>query len=175
VKPVAKPAAAQFKGPAKCEFQDGASKWEIENQSEANGTVTVQINDKKETVYIFNCIGATIAIKGKCKSIVVDSCKKTKIYFDSAMASCEVVNSQRMQIHVLEVVPSVAIDKTDGIVVFLPLTSLTTEVVASKSSEMNIAWPDEDGELIERPIPEQYVHRISGKSITADVSDLYGH
>ena len=43
---------------------------------------------------------------------------------------------------------------------------------------MNMQWLDEAGELVERPIPEQYVHRIKegpSPSITANVSDLYGH
>eukprot|EP01034_Spumella_vulgaris_P025835 gene25835-32332_t len=177
VKAAAKPvaAAASLKGPAKLEFQAASSKWLVEYQTAANGTINVAINDKKETVYIFGCVGATVDIKGKCKSIVVDGCKQVKVYFDSAMASCEVVNCQRMQVHCREVVPAVAIDKTDGIVVFLPVTSLTTEIVASKSSEMNVTWPDENGDLIERPIPEQYVHRIKGTTVTADVSDLYLH
>ena len=51
-------------------------------------------------VYIFGCIGATVLINGKCKSIIVDSCKKTKVVFDMAMASCEVVNSQRINVQV---------------------------------------------------------------------------
>ena len=35
----------------------------------------------------------------------------------------------------------------------------------------------ETGELVERPIPEQYVHRIDpvNLSVSANVSDLYGH
>ena len=72
---------------------------------------------------------------------------------------------------------AVAIDKTDGIVVALPASSLTTEIIASKSSEMNVQWTDEKtGELVERPIPEQYVHRIDPVhlSVSANVSDLYG-
>eukprot|EP01035_Chromulina_nebulosa_P020107 gene20107-26106_t len=172
---VAPRVAETVKGPPKLEFQDAGSKWVVENQSASNGVVTIQIQDKKETVYIFGCIGATISVKGKCKSIVVDSSKKTKLYFDTAMASVEVVNSQRMEVHCLEKVPSVAIDKTDGIVVNLPASSLDSSIVASKSSEMNVAFPDESGDVIERPIPEQYVHRIVGKSVTAEVSDLYGH
>lgn len=170
--PVAK-AAAALKGPAKLEFQEAASKWLVEYQTGSGGPVSIAIGDKKETVYIYGCVGATVDIKGKCKSIVVDGCKQVHVLFDAAMASCEVVNCQRMQVHCRETVPAVAIDKTDGIVVFLPASSLQTEVVASKSSEMNISWPDEHGDLVERPIPEQYVHRISGLSITANVSDLY--
>jgi hypothetical protein len=39
---------------------------------------------------------------------------------------------------------------------------------------MNLSWIGPDGEPIEKPIPEQYVHRIDAKgNVTADVSDLY--
>jgi len=171
-----KPAAADVaKGPAKFEFQEVTSKWIVENQTSANGVVSVAVKDKKETVYIFGCVGATIEITGKCKSIVIDSCKKTTINFETAMASCEVVNSQRLQVRCRNKVASVAIDKTDGIVVHLPESSLDSTIVASKSSEMNVSFPGADGEPIERPIPEQYIHRIQGKSVTAEVSDLYSH
>jgi adenylyl cyclase-associated protein len=167
----ARPEAA-MKGPAVCEYNEGSSKWRVEHQT---GTSDIEIKDKKETVYIFGCVGATVDIRGKCKSIIVDSCKKTKIVFDAAMASVEIVNSQRVQVTCRDNVPAVAIDKTDGIVIFLPCTSLTTEIVASKSSEMNLQWNDENDELVERPIPEQYIHRISGLQVTANVSDLYSH
>ena len=215
------------KGPPKLEFQNAGSKWLVENQSDAEGVITVRITEMKETVYIYGCMGATIDIKGKCKSIVVDGCKKTKVLFDTAMASCEVINCQRMQIQCREKVAAVAIDKTDGIIVFLPVSSLgkmlvlthsqttsfnpllhnkhssaaprfaqyfrlhstinsahpfsptpslaDTEIVASKSSEMNLSWPDEKGEMVERPIPEQYKHHIKGMTVTAEVSDLYTH
>jgi hypothetical protein len=51
-------------------------------------------------VYIYGCVGATVTVNGKCKSINVDSCKKTKVVFDHAMASCEIVNSQRINVQV---------------------------------------------------------------------------
>jgi adenylyl cyclase-associated protein len=176
--PVAKkpaPAAAlQVKGPPKLEYQQAGAKWVVENQT---SYCEVQIGSIKETVYIFGCAGATIDVKGKCKSIVIDSCKKVNVIFDIAIASCEVVNSQRMNITCRESVSSVAIDKTDGVVVTLPLSSLDSKIVASKSSEMNVSWPDSNGEMVERPIPEQYVHQINAQrtGVTAEVSDLYGH
>ena len=161
------------KGPPKLEFQNGPSKWIVENQSAANGVVTVTIGDKKETVYIYDCHNATINVIGKCKSIITDNCKKTKVHFDTVMASFEVVNCQRMHIECRDKVSSVAVDKTDGIIIQLPLTSLDSSIVASKSSEMNVQWPDANGDIIEKPIPEQYVHRIVNGNITAEVSDLY--
>jgi adenylyl cyclase-associated protein len=172
VKKAPAPAAPQVKGPAKLEYQDAAKKWVVENQT---GYTAVEIKEVKDTVYIFGSAGATIDVKGKCKSIIIDSCKKVSVLFDNAIASCEVVNSQRINVTCRETVASVAIDKTDGIVVTLPLTSLETKIVASKSSEMNLSWPGADGELIERPIPEQYVHQINTErnGVTANVSDLY--
>lgn len=123
-----KTTAAVMKGPPKLEFQNAGSKWLVENQTEKEGIVEVKITEMKETVYIYGCEGATITIKGKCKSIVVDGCKKTKVFFDTAMASCEVINCQRMQIQCNEKVAAVAIDKTDGIIVFLPITSLGNNI-----------------------------------------------
>lgn len=167
-------AAEKPKGTAKNQFNPNGSKWEVEYQGADAGPITITIADKKETVYVLGCIGATITVVGKCKSIILDSCKKTQLHFDSCFASCEVVNSQRVQLFCREKVTSVAIDKTDGIIVHLPATSLDTEVVASKSSEMNLSWLGPDGENIEKPIPEQYIHRINEKgAVTADVSDLY--
>lgn len=173
-KAAAKPAAAPAtKGPPKLVYLEGPSKWEVENQTSAQGLVQIDLRGIKDKVYIFGCVDATIVIKGKCNTITVDSCKKTKVYFDNVMASVEVVNSQRMQVHCLEAVSSVAIDKTDGIQVFLPTSSLSTKIVTSKSSEMNLCWPDANGDIIEKPIPEQYVHFIKDGAVTAEVSDLY--
>jgi Adenylate cyclase associated (CAP) C terminal len=40
---------------------------------------------------------------------------------------------------------------------------------------MNLSWPDKNGDMLERPIPEQYKHHIKGLTVTAEVSDLYTH
>ena len=120
-------------------------------------------------------MNASIKIKGKCTSVIIDTCRKTTIIFETCMGSCEAVNSVRLHVWCIEKVPSVAIDKTDGIVLHLPLSSLDTEVIASKSSEMNISWPDENDEIYEKPIPEQFKYKLiaAEKKIIAEVSDLY--
>lgn len=41
--------------------------------------------------------------------------------------------------------PTVAIDKTDGCLVYLSKDSLNCEIISAKSSEMNIAIPPKDG------------------------------
>jgi adenylyl cyclase-associated protein len=86
------------KGTPKVEYQEGGAKWVVEYQSASDGPVNVEIAEKKQSVYIFGCIGANITVTGKCKSIILDGCKKTQLTFDTAFASVEIVNSQRVQV-----------------------------------------------------------------------------
>ena len=44
--------------------------------------------------------------------------------------------------------PTISIDKTDGCQVYLSKASLKAEIVTSKSSEMNIMVPKDDGEYV---------------------------
>ena len=90
------------------------------------------------------------------------------------MASCEVVNSQRCHLDISKLCPSLALDKVDGCTVFLTESAKeNVEVSCAKISEINLQWNDSEGELVEKPVPEQYVHRVKNNAITVDVSDLY--
>ncbi|KAG2945396.1 hypothetical protein PC117_g8486 [Phytophthora cactorum] len=95
----------------------------------------------KQQVYIFGCEGATILLEGKAKNIVLDSFKKTKLVFDNAVSSIEIVNYKGVQV------------QCKGV------------FVTSKSSEMNVAFPQGAGsdDYVEKPIPEQFVHKDHGR------------
>ncbi len=187
--PAPKPKAAPAKvfggaaklGPPVFEFQDRGFKWVVENQTKdtnPNGVLTVEVTDPKHQVYIFKCQNATIDIKGKCKAIVIDTCTKTNVLFDTAISSCEVVNSKRMQLQTRGICPSIAIDKTDGCLTYLSKESASvTSFVTSKSSEMNVSWPDANDDMQEKAIPEQFQHKLDPASgtISSDISDLYSH
>ncbi len=88
------------KGPPIKEFVQHGNKWVIENQTSVEGVVTVEITDIKQIVYIYGCIGATIDIKGKCKMVTIDSCKKTQVLVDDAISSVETVNCHGMKLQV---------------------------------------------------------------------------
>ncbi|POM70397.1 Adenylyl cyclase-associated protein [Phytophthora palmivora] len=161
--------------PAVCEERNG--NWQIEYQTGPEPLTVSGINMKQQ-VYIFGCEGATILLEGKAKNIVFDSCKKTKLIFDNAVSSIEIVNCKGVQVQCKGVVPSVAIDKTDGCLVYISWEGREVQFVTSKSSEMNVAFPEGAGsdDYVEKPIPEQFVHKIMDDlTISSDVSDLYSH
>ncbi|KAL9186964.1 hypothetical protein ACHAXT_010684 [Thalassiosira profunda] len=164
-------------GPPKCEYQDRGCKWNVENWTKDNsegGVVKVEVTDPKQQVYIYKCQNVTIQITGKLKSVIIDSCTKVGVVFDTAISACETVNCKSVQVQAKNVCPSFSIDKTDGIVVHLSKEGIAvSSFVTSKSSEMNVSWPADDGEVKEAPIPEQFVHKLVGGSVTSEVSDLY--
>mmetsp|Transcript_799 Transcript_799/g.1168 ORF Transcript_799/g.1168 Transcript_799/m.1168 type:complete len:472 (-) Transcript_799:19-1434(-) len=179
-----KPAANKPKGIPKCEFVSAGNKWVIENQSKDDGTITIQIKETKHSAYIYGCIDAIIDIQGKGKNIVIDNCKKTKIFMDECISSVEVVNCKSIQLQVRGKVPTIAIDKTDGFLCYLSSSALGTVFSTSKSSEMNINFPKPNGaddELMELPLPEQFMHSLENledggsASIKSEVSSLYSH
>ena len=89
-------------------------------------------------MYIYKCTGVTVQITGKLKSVILDSCTKCGVIFDTAISACEVVNCKSVQVQSTNVCPSFSIDKTDGCVVHLTNEAIgLTSFVTSKSSEMN--------------------------------------
>ena len=56
------------------------------------------------------------------------------------------VNCQRMQTQVKNVVPSIAVDKTDGCVIYLSFASRSSQIVTSKCSEVNVSFPNSDSD-----------------------------
>ena len=85
-------------------------------------------------MYIAFCDGATIIIKGKCKGVAIDACAKSEVRMESAISSLEIVNSKRMVCRVSGMVPSIAIDKTDGMNTYLSAEAATvTSFLTSKA------------------------------------------
>lgn len=150
------------------------AKWIIENH-DGNKEIKIDITSIKHTVYIYKCDNCVIQIKGKCNSIsigmillllfiqFVDNCIKTAVVFDSSVSSVEIVNCRDMKIQVTGTVPTIAIDKTDGIQVYLSKDSLNAEIITAKSSEMNICVPKDD-EYEEMPVPEQFLTKYDPKT-----------
>lgn len=169
------------KGVPVLEYQERGNKWIIENQDKdsvkntgENGILVVQVKDPKEQVYIFNCEEVTVKIDGgKLKSVVIDTCTKVNVLFDTIISGCEIVNSKKIAVQADGVCPVFTIDKTIGVTIWLSEeSSKISSFTTSMSSEMNVNIPDGEDRK-EMPIPEQFVHKIVSGALTSEVSDLY--
>ena len=72
-------------------------------------------------------------------------------------------------------VPTVAIEKTDGAMVYLSPDSLGVEIITAKSSEMNILIPGPDGEFIEQAVPEQFKTLVKNGKLSTSCTEKAGN
>lgn len=158
----ATPAASSSNLPQVLEL-DG-KKWNVENIN-GNSNVVIETTGTNQSVYIYRCNGSTFNVKGKCNNIILDSCKKSAVLFESVVSSCEFINCQSIQMQVTQTCPTISVDKTDGCQLFLSEASLGVEIITAKSSEMNLMIPTGD-EFVEQPIPEQFKTTISGGKLS---------
>ncbi|XP_071653086.1 uncharacterized protein Capt isoform X2 [Temnothorax longispinosus] len=153
-------------------FTRDGKKWLVEYHKGENLVIDdVEMNN---VVYVFRCQDSTFTIKGKINSIVMDSCRKSSVVFDSLVSSIEFVNCQSVQMQVLGKVPTISIDKTDGCQMYLSAESLAVELITSKSSEMNVMVPKANGDYSEYPVPEQFKTTISKNGLSTMAVDSLG-
>lgn len=84
-------------------FNRDGKKWLIEYHTN-NPNLLVENAEMNNVVYMFRCMNSTLQIKGKINSIVMDSCKKCSVVFDSLVSSVEFVNCQSVQMQVIIII-----------------------------------------------------------------------
>ncbi|KAK0172200.1 hypothetical protein PV328_005547 [Microctonus aethiopoides] len=154
-------------------FSRDGKKWLVEYQK-GNRDLLIENAEMNNVVYMYRCQDSQLVIKGKINSVVIDSCRKSSIVFDSLVSSIEFVNCQSVQMQVLGKVPTISIDKTDGCQMYLNSNSLDVALISSKSSEMNIMVPKGNGDYMEYPVPEQFKTTISPKGLSTCAVDSLG-
>lgn len=145
------------------------------------------MDSMRKSVSVYKCGGekgsyGKVEINGKCNSVQVDNCTLLELWVDSVMSTVEVSNCQRVKIIMKPGarLNSVAIDKTDGCQIYMSKETQENtdfQVIAAKSSEMNLNFESADGEMNEKPLPEQFVYKLDltgdEPKVSAQVSDLY--
>jgi len=160
-------------GPPKFELSKGmGEKWVVENQVDQQLEITD--TKTKQGVYIFNCRNTYVTIKGKVNNVILDSCHKSGVIVDDAVSSVEMVNSNGVKVQIVGSVPTITIDKVDGVQIFLSEASIGTSIISSKSSEMNVLVPGatEDDDMIEIPIPEQFQSKYNPETKKLDTEQV---
>lgn len=118
---------------------------------------------------MYRCDGSVIEVKGKVNQITIDSCSKTALVFDSALAGLDVVNSSGCKVQVRGKVATISVDKCEGTQLILSREATAADIISAKSSELNIIVPgktDAD-EYKEHAIPEQFISKyVNGKYVT---------
>lgn len=147
--------------------------WTIANHT-GNKDLVVESKEVDQHVNILGCNNCVVKIVGKVNSITIDDCCKCGIQFDDVVTSLNVTKSNRLQIQVIGFVPSISVNETDGLSLYLSEEASTSPIFTSKCSELNILIPseDNDGDLKEIFIPEQFCSNWNGEKWITEVTDI---
>ncbi|KAL7721172.1 Adenylyl cyclase-associated protein [Entamoeba marina] len=151
-KPAAKPAVAK---PPKMEKV--GNKWDIAYQ---NGNKNIEVEgDVKDTMYLFRCENSAVHVSGKMNCITIDGCKKLTLVCDTVVSYVEAINCTSVDIRIVELTPTVNIDKSQSVIVHLSEKGLNenTTINTSKCDAINVSYPNptDPEDEVEYPIPEQ--------------------
>eukprot|EP01113_Clastostelium_recurvatum_P039159 TRINITY_DN594_c0_g1_i1.p1 TRINITY_DN594_c0_g1~~TRINITY_DN594_c0_g1_i1.p1 ORF type:complete len:180 (+),score=59.17 TRINITY_DN594_c0_g1_i1:45-542(+) len=152
------------------------TKWRVEHQKGKNDLV-INVEAPKQSVYLFKCQDTVVQIKGKVSSVCLDACTKTAVVFDTVIAAAEIVNSKRVQIQANGSVPSITVDKSEGVIIYLQTAEARqAEVVTSASTEVNVVVPGktENDDPKEHAIPQQFISKFEGEKFTTKAVEHVG-
>lgn len=127
-------------------------------------------------ILLDNLVDCVVQVQSKVKNIVVTGCSKTGVVLTEVISGVEIINSKKIQVQSQGKVPTISIDSTEGVEVFLGGDAKDHIVFAvSKSADMNVTVEDETNPegWTELAIPHQHIHRIVGGQVTSEVSELY--
>lgn len=129
-------------------------------QENHTGNNNIVIEDTKltQTVNIFNCKNSVIQVKGKVNAVNLVGCHKTSVLLENLVSSLSITTSPNFTVQILGLAPTVTVDNTDVGQIYLSKQCLEsdTEIITAKTSSINISVPQgDDGDFVEKPIPEQ--------------------
>ncbi|ODV59419.1 adenylate cyclase-binding protein ASCRUDRAFT_9471 [Ascoidea rubescens DSM 1968] len=146
------------------------SKWTIENISNDH---TIEIDGEMfQSIFIGKCSEVTIQIHGKVNAITISESDKIGLVADTLVSGIDVIKSSHFGIQIINTCPMISIDSSDEGSVYLPKTSLNTEIFTSQTTGLNVNIPDvkDSDDYNEIPVPEQFKHTFKdGKMVSTIV------
>lgn len=115
-------------------------------------------------VVIQSCEHFVVQIGGKFNSLALLNCENVAVGMESVVTTVDISNCKGVTIHLSGVCRCVVVDKSSEVQLIFTNeeTARSVQVVTSMCSTVNVRFPNKDDkdELIERPIPEQFVSKI---------------
>ena len=159
---------AAKKPPAEPVFGLNLSRFQVKNfiggPEEKQIRKTIDEIAVNQSVVMTNCEHTVLQVQGKFNSLTVMNCSNVAIGFENVVSTIEISNCTNVTVHVTGVVRSCQVDKSSEVNLIFANSEVarSVQVVTSVCSSVNVRFPDKDDadDLIEKPVPEQYVSTI---------------
>jgi len=148
-------------------------KWWLLEYINGKSDIQVEVAEPNLSVSLFKCENSVVKVVGKCNKIVLNACKKVGLVFDTLVSSAEVINCNGIEIQTLGRVPTITLDKSDTVSIYLSDQSKGCEIVTAKTAGVNIMVPESNGEFKEHPVPEQYKTMVVGTKLVTKPTESF--
>ena len=148
--------------------------WSVEYY---DGTDPVLPEDKlgiRDIVNFYQCKNCTLRVPMKVKGLSFLNCEKVTIVLGDVIGVCEITSCKRGVLYMTGACHSVTCDKCDNLQINLNEASLDAQITCALSQGLNVEVPDlnEEGNMIEFPVPEQIRVSIKDRKL---VHEVYVH
>ncbi|CUM64118.1 uncharacterized protein PRCAT00001709001 [Priceomyces carsonii] len=161
--------------PPRKELVDG-SKWMIENYTADDVQLPIIIDaEMNHSIYIGNCDGLTVQVKGKANAISISETRKTGVVVDSLISGIDIIKSYKFGVQVTGSVGVISIDKSDEGSIYLSKEAAEADpqVFTSCTTALNINLPKDD-DFIEVAAPEQIKHTVKNGKLHSEIFEHAG-
>lgn len=159
----------------------------IKEYHENKNDIVIEDTELQQTVHLYGLKKCVVRIGGKvnaislglsfvCPLLTSVNCHKTAVVLDSAVSQLSITSSPSFEIQITGIVPIITIDTTDSGQIYLSKACMDTiEVVTSKTSSINISVPSgDDGDFVEKPVPEQMKTVVQGGKLVTTIVEHAG-
>nr|GMC82925.1 cyclase-associated protein 1 [Ipomoea batatas] len=105
--------------------------------------------------------GSVLQIQGKVNNITLDKCSKMGVLFTDVVAAFELVNCKGIEVQCQGIAPTISVDNTSGVQLYLSKNSLEASITTAESTEINVSVPAKEGldyDWEEHALPQQFAH-----------------
>ena len=169
-------------GTPSCRLVDD-KRWVVEfqgkNEDDGNDRTFIELPnaEMRHAVFISGCNNAYIKIEGKVNSVSVVESLNVQIELSDTVGPVEVATSERIEVLIKGVCPSVIAGKVSGLTVHLA-GSLETELVTSCATGVNVTYgivdADGDKDTVEVAVAEQFMSQVGKRNRIATTVVTHG-
>ena len=129
----------------------------------------------RESVVIKDCRNTKFRISLRCTYIRIENCENLQVEVNSVLGTVDIIHCKGFLLTCEAIVPTVIVSGSHRGTIFLEAGALRTDVVSTRSTEINLAWKNstEEGLFVEKQLPEQFVHSVQNDDIVTTVSTSY--
>ena len=124
---------------------------------------------------LIKCTDTTVVIDGKIKTVMLENCTGVKLIVNNVLSNIEIINCKKITITVKDLVPTMNVERSLGVQIYLFPTAKSVKVYTTCSQSIVLHYPKtdatDDDEWLDIAIPETNITQIKNDSLHTEAME----